>query len=62
MICSKEKICKENQKQKESKYLKYDCKRVSRRDGSYRMYLEDDSFHQAVMIACELKLIFSYLK
>ena len=26
-----------------------------RRCGSYRMYLEGDSFHQAVMIMCELK-------
>ena len=27
----------------------------SRRCGSYRMYLEDDSPHQTVMIVCELK-------
>ena len=27
----------------------------SRRCGSYRMYLEGDSPHQAVMIVCELK-------
>ena len=27
----------------------------SRRCGSYRMYLEGDSPHQAVMIMCELK-------
>ena len=27
----------------------------SRRCGSYRMYLEGDSLHQAVMIVCELK-------
>ena len=27
----------------------------SKRCGSYRMYLEDDSPHQAVMIVCELK-------
>ena len=26
-----------------------------RRCGSYRMYLEGDSLHQAVMIVCELK-------
>ena len=31
MICSKEKICKENQNQKESKCFKYGCKRVSKR-------------------------------
>ena len=49
----KRKICKENQKQKESKCFIYDCKHVSRRRGSYRMYLESDSPHQAVMIVCE---------
>ena len=27
----------------------------SRRCESYRMYLEDDSLHQAVMIVCKLK-------
>ena len=27
----------------------------SRRCGSYKMYLEGDSLHQAVMIVCELK-------
>ena len=31
-----------------------------RRCGSYRMYLEGDSPHQAVMIVCELKC-FSYI-
>ena len=30
--------------------------------GSYGMYLECDSPHQTVMIVCELKVIFSYLK
>ena len=34
----------------------------SKRCGSYRMYLEGDSSHQTVMIVCELKVIFSYLK
>ena len=28
---------------------------ASRRCGSYKMYLEGDSPHQAVMIVCELK-------
>ena len=32
----------------------------SKRCGSYRMYLEDDSPHQAVMIVCKLKR-FSYI-
>ena len=31
----------------------YDCKRVSRRCGSYMMYLKDDGPHQIVMIVCE---------
>ena len=34
--------------------FKYGCKRVSRRCGSCKMYLEGDSPHQAVMIVCEL--------
>ena len=34
----------------------------SRRCGSYRMYLKGESPYQVVMIVCELKLIFSYLK
>ena len=50
----KRKLCKENQKQKESKCFKYSCKRVSRGCGSYRMYLQGDSPYQAVMIMCEL--------
>ena len=51
MICLKEKYAKKNKKQKIN-----DCKSVySRRYGSYRMYLEGDSPHQAVMIVCELK-------
>ena len=29
----------------------------SRRCGSFRMYLEGDSLHQAVMIVCELKRV-----
>ena len=34
----------------------------SKRRGSYKMYLESDSPHQAVMIVCELQVILSYLK
>ena len=49
----KRKICKEKKKQKESKCFKYGCKHVSRRCGSYRMYLEDDS----LMIVCECILL-----
>ena len=42
-----------NQNQKNQNDFKYGCKRVSRRCESYRMYLEGDSFHQAVMIVYE---------
>ena len=52
----KRKICKEKSKAKRSKMLLNMIARVYyRRCGSYKMYLEDDSSHQAVMIVCELK-------
>ena len=52
----KRKICKEKSKTKRSKMLLNMIASVySRRCGSYRMYLEGDSPHQAVMIMCELK-------
>ena len=63
MFCLKRKICKENQKQTKKKIknaLKMITSVYSRRCGSYRMYLESDSPHQAVMIVCELKR-FSYI-
>ena len=54
MICSKEKYAKKNKNKKNQNSFKYGCKRVSRRCRNYRMYLEGDSLHQAVMIVCEL--------
>ena len=52
----KRKICKEKSKAKRLKVLfKMIASVYSRRCGSYRMYLEGDSPHQAVMIVCELK-------
>ena len=49
-------ICKENSKAKRSKMLLNMIANVySRRCRSYKMYLESDSPHQAVMIMCELK-------
>ena len=52
----KRKICKEKSKAKRSKMLLNMIANVySRRCGSYRMHLEGDSPHQAVMIVCELK-------
>ena len=55
----KRKICKEKSKAKRSKMLlKMIASVYFRRCGSYRMYLEGDSPHQAVMIVCELKQVF----
>ena len=52
----KRKICNEKSEAKRSKMLLNMIASVySRRCGSYRMYLECDSPHQAVMIVCELK-------
>ena len=50
----KRKICKENEKQKDQNVLNIIASVYSRRCGSYRMYLESDNLHQAVMIMCEL--------
>ena len=57
----KRKICKEKSKAKRSKILLNMIASVySRRCESYKIYLEGDSPHQAVMIVCELKR-FSYI-
>ena len=51
----KRKICKEKSKAKRSQFLLNMIASVySRRCWSYRIYLEGDSPHQAVMIVCEL--------
>ena len=57
MICLKEKYAmKKKSKAKRSKMLlNMIANMYSRRCESYRMYLEGDSPHQAVMIMCELK-------
>ena len=56
MFCLKRKIYKEKSKAKRSKILlNMIASMYSRRCGRYRMYLEGDSPHQAVMIVCELK-------
>ena len=58
MIYLKEKYAKKNQKQKDKKNaLKMIVSVYSRRCGSYRMYLEGNSLHQAVMIVCKLKRV-----
>ena len=54
MICLN-KICKENEKQKDQNVLNMIASVYSRRCGCYRMYLEGDSPHQTVIIVCELK-------
>ena len=53
MICLKEKYAKKIKRKKNQNAFKYGCKRVSRRCGGYRMYLEGDSFRQTIMIVCE---------
>ena len=56
MIYLKEKYAKKKSKAKISKMLlKMIASMYFRRCGSYRMYLEGDSPHQAIMIMCELK-------
>ena len=51
----KRKICKENKSKKIKMLLNMIANVYSRRCRSYRMYLEGDSFHQTVIIVCELK-------
>ena len=48
----KKKNEKNNKSKKNQNAFKYDCKRVSRRYESYRMYLKGDSPHQTYMIVC----------
>ena len=51
MICLlKEKYAKKNKKKKDQNALYMIASVYSRRCGSYRMYLEGDSPHQAVML------------
>ena len=53
-MLKKKKMLRKIKSKKNQNTFKFCCKRVSRRCGSYRMYLEGDSPHQAVMIVCEL--------
>ena len=57
MVCLKEKKNMQRKiKSKKNKYALYMIASVySRKCRSYRMYLEDDSPYQTVMIMCELK-------
>ena len=61
----KRKICKEKKakkKEEDQNALYMIASMYSRRCESYRMYLEGDSPHQTIMIVCELKVIFLYVK
>ena len=62
MICLKEKYAKKMKSKKIKNDLNMIASMYSKRYENYRMYLEGDSPHQTVIIVCELKVIFSYLK
>ena len=52
-MLNKRKICKENKSKKNQNALYMIASVSSRRCGSYKMYLKNDSPHQIVMIVCE---------
>ena len=54
MECSKRKICKEHEKQKDQNSFSNGCKCVSRKCVSYMMYLKGDNPHRTVMIMYEV--------
>ena len=54
-MLNKRKYAKKNKNKKNQNVLYMIASVFSRRCGSYRIYLEGDSFHQAIMIMCELK-------
>ena len=58
MIYLKEKYANKIKEKKSKMLLNMIAIVYSRRCGSYRMYLEGDSPHQAIMIVCELKWFF----
>ena len=53
-MLKRKKNAKKIKSKKNQSAFKCGCKHVSRRCGSYRMYLEGDSLHQAVIIVCKL--------
>ena len=57
-MLKRKKYAKKNKNKKNQDAFKYGCKHVSRRCGSFRMYLKGDSPHQVVMIVCELNWFF----
>ena len=48
----KKKYAKNMKSKKNQNVFKYGCKYVSRRRGTYMMYLKGDGPHQTVMIVC----------
>ena len=54
-MLNKRKYAKKNKNKKNQNALYMIAIMSSRRCGSYRMYLESDNLHQAIMIVCELK-------
>ena len=62
MACLKRKYAKKIKSKMNQNALNMIASVYSKGCGSYGMYLECDSPHQTVMIVCELKVIFSYLK
>ena len=52
-MLKKKNMQRKSKAKKNQNAFKYGYKRVSRKCGSYRMYLEGDNPHQAVMIMCE---------
>ena len=54
-MLNKRKYAKKNKSKKNKNALYMIASVSSRRCGSYKMYLEDDSPHQVLMIVCELK-------
>ena len=54
-MLNKRKYAKKNKRKKNQNTLYMIANMSSRRCGSYKMYLESDSPHQAVMIICKLK-------
>ena len=53
MLKKKKNMKRKSKSKKNQNAFKYGCKHVFRGCGSYKMYLERDSPHQAVMIVCE---------
>ena len=53
----KRKICKEHEKKKESKCFYYGCKCVSRKFGTYMMYLKGDGPHHIMIYLCSLSKV-----